>query len=170
MKFSKLKTLVLAVVIAASPALPAFAGITCVTEVRFSPRGGAEELLVNALSKATTRVYISIYGLTAPGVVQALIAAHQRGVALYIKADKLQSAGKSQIEAIKKLSDAGVVVVVSKKHRQLHNKFAVIDGKVVITGSYNWTANGNLVNAENVVQLTCPALALLYEEEWKKLE
>jgi phosphatidylserine/phosphatidylglycerophosphate/cardiolipin synthase-like enzyme len=54
-----------------------------------------------------------------------------------VKADKVQSAGKSQKAMIAKLEQAGIPVEVSTQSRLLHHKFAVVDGRWVITGSFN---------------------------------
>jgi phosphatidylserine/phosphatidylglycerophosphate/cardiolipin synthase-like enzyme len=52
--------------------------------------------------------------------------------------------------------------------RKNHNKFAVIDGKRVITGSYNWTLKAEQ-NWENLLFLDCPELAEKYEQEWERI-
>jgi phosphatidylserine/phosphatidylglycerophosphate/cardiolipin synthase-like enzyme len=49
-----------------------------------------------------------------------------------------------------------------------HNKFAVIDRKRVITGSYNWTLKSE-GNWENLLILDCPELAKAYENEWERI-
>jgi len=44
----------------------------------------------------------------------------------------------------------------------MHHKYAVIDRKTVITGSFNWTGNGEYPNKENVLILESPTLAARY--------
>ena len=84
-----------------------------------------------------------MYGLTHAAIVDALLAAKGRGVDVALKLDKLESAGKTQAAMIAKLQAAGVPVEVLEQARLLHHKFAVIDGRYVVTGSYNWTDNAN---------------------------
>ncbi|HEX4048590.1 MAG TPA: phospholipase D-like domain-containing protein, partial [Elusimicrobiota bacterium] len=38
----------------------------------------------------------------------------------------------------------------------MHNKFVVLDGRLVETGSFNWTFNGELNNYENAAFLDAP--------------
>ena len=144
--------------------------IQCETWIRFSPKAGAETKLVQEISSAKDRILVAIYGLTNPRVVDALIIAKKRKVDVRIKADQLQSGGKRQRAQIGRLAKSGISVEVSKLSRQLHNKFAIIDGKRVITGSYNFTLNGELKNKENLVVLNCPEVAKLYEKEYELIE
>jgi len=54
----------------------------------------------------------------------------------------------------------------------MHNKFVVLDGKLVETGSFNWTFNGELNNYENAVFLDAPddaaAWAAYFERIWSQ--
>jgi phospholipase D len=138
--------------------------------VRFSPKGGAETLLIEELSAAKSKIRLAIYGLTNPRLVDAMVAAKKRKVDVSVKADRTQSGGPSQKVQIKRLKDGGVKVEISKLSRQLHDKFAVIDGRKVTTGSYNWTNNAELRNAENLVVMDCKDTAAAYEREWERLK
>lgn len=59
---------------------------------------------------------------------------------------------------------------VSQLSRLLHDKFVVIDGRRVITGSFNWTTQAENRHRENVLILDCQDIARLYEEEWREIE
>jgi phosphatidylserine/phosphatidylglycerophosphate/cardiolipin synthase-like enzyme len=52
---------------------------------------------------------------------------------------------------------------------KMHHKFAVLDGKSVITGSYNWTAESEEQNFENLVLLTGERQIGPYREEFEAL-
>jgi phosphatidylserine/phosphatidylglycerophosphate/cardiolipin synthase-like enzyme len=116
---------------------PQPSGALCRTEAHFSRRGGAAESVIQALNRAQKTIHVAMYGLTHPAIVDALVAAKNRGVDVALKLDKLESAGKTQALMIAKLQAAGVPVEVSEQARFLHHKFAVIDGRYVVTGSYN---------------------------------
>jgi phospholipase D len=119
------------------------------------------------LATAQQSIIVAMYGLTDPDIVDAIIAARWRGVEIGIKLDKLQSAGQSQSAAIAQPEAEGVVVEVSKQSRQLHDKFAVIDLRWIVTGSFNWTGNAENRNRENLLVLDCPDLAWSYASEWR---
>jgi phosphatidylserine/phosphatidylglycerophosphate/cardiolipin synthase-like enzyme len=145
-------------------------GPLCRTEAHFSRRGGAADSVVQALNGAQKTIYVAMYGLTYVSIVDALVAAKMRGVDVSLKLDKLESAGKTQAAMIAKLEQAGIPVEVSMQSRLLHHKFAVIDGRYVITGSFNWTTNAEQQNRENLVILECPELAQAYSAEWDSIQ
>ena len=51
----------------------------------------------------------------------------------------------------------------------MHNKFAIFDGKLLVTGSYNWTDSGERFNHENVVILDDPAVVQRYKDSFEHL-
>ena len=51
----------------------------------------------------------------------------------------------------------------------LHHKFAVVDEKVVITGSHNWSASANYQNDETVLVIENPTVAAHYQREFERL-
>ena len=55
----------------------------------------------------------------------------------------------------------------------MHHKYAVVDGSVLLTGSYNWTRSAFRVNEENIVVTDDPrlvrAFSKAFEELWEAL-
>ena len=51
----------------------------------------------------------------------------------------------------------------------MHNKVAIIDGWIVITGSYNWSLNAEEKNNENMIIIKSVELAKIYEKEFQKI-
>jgi phosphatidylserine/phosphatidylglycerophosphate/cardiolipin synthase-like enzyme len=140
--------------------------VTCDVTMGLSPREGTEDLISAELGQATERIWVAMYSLTSPRLVADLIAAHERGIDVRLKLDRRQSSGKGQKAQIRRLQAARVPVTVSRLYRTMHHKFAVIDGRTVITGSYNWTISAEQSNKENAVVLRCEEIALQYELEW----
>jgi len=50
-----------------------------------------------------------------------------------------------------------------------YDKFAVIDNRIVITGSFNWTASAESRNNENLLVIFSPGFAKEYKKEFLKL-
>ena len=51
----------------------------------------------------------------------------------------------------------------------MHNKFCVIDNRVVITGSYNWSTKAETKNEENVLVEKHPETVMKYSVRFKEL-
>ncbi|BAY07914.1 DUF655 domain-containing protein [Calothrix sp. NIES-2098] len=51
----------------------------------------------------------------------------------------------------------------------LHHKFAVIDGRIVITGSHNWSEAANNGNDETLIVVESPTVAAHYVREFARL-
>lgn len=111
-----------------------------------------------------------MYGLISRSIVDAFIAAQSRGVDVAIKTDKKESEKHAQAALITKLKAARVTVEVSTQPRNLHDKFAVIDGRRVITGSFNWTVNAEHQNRENLFILDCVEIASAFQGEWQSIQ
>lgn len=66
------------------------------------------------------------------------------------------------------LRDAGVKVFIDSAHAIAHNKVMLIDGRTLVTGSFNFTKAAENSNAENLVVLESPEAVGLYRENYLK--
>lgn len=57
----------------------------------------------------------------------------------------------------------------AKGDRGIHSKMAVLDGRLVITGSHNWSSSGNYLNDETLLAIDNPTVAAHYEQEFTRL-
>jgi phosphatidylserine/phosphatidylglycerophosphate/cardiolipin synthase-like enzyme len=53
------------------------------------------------------------------------------------------------------------------EHAIAHNKVMVIDQRIVVTGSFNFTNSADTRNAENLLVLESPSLAARYQANWQ---
>jgi len=51
----------------------------------------------------------------------------------------------------------------------MHNKFAIIDNRILLTGSYNWTFSANHRNDENLMVINDPVVISRYQNYFEKL-
>jgi DNA uptake protein ComE-like DNA-binding protein len=78
-------------------------------------------------------------------LLEALVAAHNRGVAVRVllDADRPEDPYRSSVinaPAQAYLTAAGILVQFDTTERLLHSKYLVADGSLVILGSHNWSA------------------------------
>ena len=133
-------------------------------EVYFSPHGGATDAVVRELGKARKIILVQAYSFTSKPIAAALVAAHQRGVAVTLILDDSDKTGNGTMIDVVALG--GDVVLIDAKHAIAHNKVMVIDGAVVLTGSFNFTAAAENSNAENLLVLRSAPLAAQYSANW----
>jgi phosphatidylserine/phosphatidylglycerophosphate/cardiolipin synthase-like enzyme len=65
------------------------------------------------------------------------------------------------------LAHEGVPTFIDAQHAIAHNKIMIIDGEVVLTGSFNFTKAAEAKNAENLLVLHDSALSSKYEANWQ---
>jgi phosphatidylserine/phosphatidylglycerophosphate/cardiolipin synthase-like enzyme len=53
--------------------------------------------------------------------------------------------------------------------RGVHSKMAILDGRLVIAGSHNWSNSGNYLNDETLLAIDNPTVAAHYEREFSRL-
>ncbi|MBP5534560.1 MAG: hypothetical protein J6Y03_03540 [Alphaproteobacteria bacterium] len=118
-------------------------------EVYFSPSTDCEDKLVDLINNSTETIDVAVYSINNDNIVNALKKAQDRGVRMRVLTDRTQASGKSS--KVRELYDSGVNIKVHSKHKIEHNKFAIFDGKMASTGSYNWTNPASNKNSENCV-------------------
>jgi len=60
----------------------------------------------------------------------------------------------------------GISTLIDAKHQIAHNKIMIIDGEVVITGSFNFTKQAEEHNAENLLVIHDSGIAKQYLANW----
>ena len=136
-------------------------------EVYFSPNGGCQQAVISELRKATQSIDIAMYYLSSREIAQALLKARERHVQIRIVLDQGQE--------IESASKSGYLIKHRVKVRYhlgfglMHNKFAVFDGKSLITGSFNWTLTAEERNEENLLIITDEETIEKYEERFNYL-
>jgi phosphatidylserine/phosphatidylglycerophosphate/cardiolipin synthase-like enzyme len=127
--------------------------------------GGLDETIADDLLTADVRVDIAAFDLDAEPMVQALIDLEERGVEVRVVTDS----DNAELSSINRLRRNGISVVEDKRSGLMHNKFVVIDGRILWVGSMNFTTNGVYCNNNNIVRITSPRLAANYTAEMDEM-
>jgi phosphatidylserine/phosphatidylglycerophosphate/cardiolipin synthase-like enzyme len=120
--------------------------------VYFSPNGGCEKAVISEIRKASQTIDIAMYFLSSRDIARAVIKARDNNVRVRMVLDQgqeIESASKSGY-----LVKHAVDVRYHLGFGLMHNKFAIIDGKSLITGSFNWTRTAEERNEENLLVIT----------------
>jgi phosphatidylserine/phosphatidylglycerophosphate/cardiolipin synthase-like enzyme len=134
-------------------------------EVYFSPQGGCTEAVVREIDGARSGILVQAYYFTSAPIAKALVEAHKRGVHVEVILDRKQKS--EQYSSADYLQHAGIPVLIDGEHAIAHNKIIIIDGRVVITGSFNFTKQAEQNNAENLLVIRDPTIANRYIANWQ---
>lgn len=136
-------------------------------EAWFSPEQDCAGRIVTLLGRARTSVDVCVFTITDDRITSTLAAAHRRGVAVrVITDDEKQFDPGSDIGV---LEQAGVPVRFDRTAFHMHHKFALFDGALLLTGSYNWTRSAALHNEENFILTPDPRLLDAFARLFKRL-
>ncbi|MGG6895899.1 phospholipase D family protein [Rhizobium sp. BR 315] len=131
--------------------------------VCFTPAERCEERIVDVIDRAQSSIRLQAYGFTSLPIIPALQRAAKRGVEVLAILDKVNErkySGATLLEA------AGIPAWIDFEPAIAHNKIAIVDGHLVIGGSYNFTAAAQKRNAENVTFIDSREIAKRFTENW----
>lgn len=135
-------------------------------EVCFSPDENCDAKLVKFVMSAKESLDVAIYDINLDKLVHELLVAGKK-MKVRIIVDQRQSKGSHSLVGL--LLKAGALVKYGKQRSIFHNKFTIVDGKMIETGSYNYTNNATKNNQENQVYLTSPKIVARYKERFEKM-
>ena len=115
----------------------------------FSPKGGCTDAIVREIGQARHEVLVLAYSFTARPIAQALVDAKLRGVHVDVVLD--HSNETEPHTELPFLVEQGLVPVIDAHHAIAHNKVMILDGRTLITGSFNFTHQAENENAENLL-------------------
>lgn len=137
------------------------------TEVYFSLSDNPQKVIIKNINQAETFINIAMYTLTDKEILLSLINAQERGVKVRVYLDRSQIESTYSISRL--LVQKGIKVRISTNNYIMHNKFAIIDNRLLLTGSYNWTASANSRNDENLMVIDDPEIIARYQNQFEKL-
>lgn len=127
--------------------------------------GGLDEALVAAIDAARVSVDIAVYNFTLQNVAESLLRASQRGVPVRL----VMETGALDGDVPQWLLYNGIPIVTDQRESLMHNKFIIIDGLEVWTGSMNLTTSGVYSDNNNMVRMRSPAIAADYHAEFEEM-
>lgn len=133
----------------------------------FSPGPDCRIAIEQAMETALSELLICVFTISDDRLSDAIMAAHRSGLTVRVISDndKMHDRGSD----VERLSQAGVNVRIDRSPEHMHHKFMVIDGRTVMTGSYNWTRSAETRNEENIIAVDDPLLATTFSEEFERI-
>ncbi len=137
------------------------------TFVYFSPNGGCTGAILDEIRNARTSIDIMMYSFSSRPIANELIRAKERGVRVRVLLEKAQR--KQKYTSSRYLIKKGINVRFDTGKGLMHNKVGIVDGRVLITGSFNWTASAEKRNAENLLIINDEQIIPQYRKKFEEL-
>ncbi|MBI5624679.1 MAG: hypothetical protein HY924_12945 [Elusimicrobia bacterium] len=136
----------------------------------FSPKGGTAGRLLDAIAISRESIDVAMFSFTSKTLAEALAERKAAGVRVRVVLDRKQSRNANSVLAYLRSRGVDVAVMDGKtKAGVQHSKYAVFDGAVVETGSYNWTVNGESYSFENAAFLSDPGCVAGFQADFETL-
>ena len=124
----------------------------------FCPQHDCESAIIGSINNAEKSVHCAFYDIDLKDLIDA-IEKKSNSADVKIIIDTENYDGQVKGDGIK----------IAKTNAKMHNKFCVIDGNIVLTGSTNPTNNGVNKNNNNLVIISSDYIAENYEDEFYEL-
>lgn len=132
-----------------------------------------DKLFSHLINEAKVSLDLAIFDLEEPSAGEALIAARKRGVRVRIvtDSDNMTEPGNPRADMAlhRRMRAAGISIKGDKRHAFMHNKFMIIDGQHVVTGSLNLTPYSLYRDNNNSLKITSKQLVANYQAEFDRL-
>jgi len=137
------------------------------TEVYFSLYDNPQKEIIKNINQAQAFINIAMYVFTDREIAIPLAKAQERGVKvrLYLDQDQVDY----QYSQSRFLVQRGIKTRISSNNYIMHNKFAIIDNRLLLTGSYNWTFSANNRNDENLIVIDDLELIEIFQNQFINL-
>jgi len=133
----------------------------------FSPGSSCVDKIIASLNSAKSSLDICVFTISDDVISQAIIAAHDRGIAVRIMTDdeKMSDTGSD----INKFIENGIPVKTDDGPAHMHHKFAILDKQSLLNGSFNWTRSASRNNYENITVDSSPHLVSSFSATFESL-
>ncbi len=135
----------------------------------FSPGNSCREAIVQQIQSAREQVDICVFTISDDRITEAILKAHERDINVRVISDNDKSHDRGS--DIERMREAGLALRLDNSPYHMHHKFALVDRRLLINGSFNWTRSASTKNQENIVLTQEPELlnefGALFEQLWE---
>ncbi len=135
-------------------------------EVCFSPDQLCDVKLIKFIKSAQTQIDMAVFDINLDQVVHELLVASKR-IKVRVVVDKRQAGGNHSL--VSTLIRGGAQVRFGKQRGVMHDKFTIIDRKMIQTGSFNYTNHASKANQENQIYISTKSIVDRYNDRFEKI-
>ncbi|MGL4736607.1 MAG: phospholipase D-like domain-containing protein [Cellulosilyticaceae bacterium] len=138
-------------------------------EYYFSHSTPLDEKLIIQINQAKSTLDIAIYTITKKEIVNAIIAAKERGVTVRLICDKEQIHTPAEHDDILNFQSHQIPIKINSHAGLMHLKITIIDHTTILFGSYNYTKAATLLNDELLVLLDDALIAKDFSQQFETM-
>jgi len=135
--------------------------------VCFTPGDNCVNEILEFLDSAKKSINICIFTISDDRISRKIVDCMEKGVIVKVITDNDKQNDKGS--DVNWLYDKGIEVKMDMSRNHMHHKFAIVDNKKILTGSYNWTRSAAKYNHENFLITTDKKTVEKFSAEFEKL-
>ena len=135
-------------------------------ETCFSPDEPCDVKLVKFIESAEKSIDLAVYDVTLDQVVHQILVKSKK-MQVRIVVDRRQSKEKHSL--VSTLIKGGANIRYGNQRGIMHDKFTIVDDKMIETGSFNYTNHATKSNQENQVYLSNSTIVERYRTRFDKI-
>mmetsp|Transcript_66788 Transcript_66788/g.145681 ORF Transcript_66788/g.145681 Transcript_66788/m.145681 type:complete len:308 (-) Transcript_66788:218-1141(-) len=128
--------------------------------------------LLDEFRAARRSIDVCVFNITLKEIAECLMDCHRSGIQVRIITDMEQLCSRGSDVA--RIAQLGIKARHDNSNDLMHHKFTVVDGRTVLTGSFNYTRSAVLQNREHILILRSWRIArgyrTIFEDLWEKYE
>ncbi len=134
----------------------------------FAPEDQVARHVIELIHGAKKSIHFLAFSFTSSQIADALIERAAAGVTVsgVMETSQAKSNSGAQWNALRK---GGVAAYLDANPRNMHHKVILIDGEIVITGSYNFTESAENKNDEDLLIIWNAGWAGIFEKEFSRI-
>jgi phosphatidylserine/phosphatidylglycerophosphate/cardiolipin synthase-like enzyme len=133
----------------------------------FAAEDGVAAHVIDKINQAQRRIHFLAFSFTHDGIGQAMMARRQAGVELQGVFETTGS--NTPFSEFGKMKRAGVDVHQDGNPYVMHHKVILLDDRITIFGSFNFSDNADKDNDENLLVVTDPTFTAQFEQEYQRV-
>lgn len=134
----------------------------------FSPDDGVGRRILDLLKGAESSIYFLAFSFTTDDFAETIVRKAREGLSIAGVMDEGQIKSNTGGE-YDRFKQAGLLVYIDGNPGNMHHKVFIIDERIVIFGSYNFSASAERRNDENVLIVFDPEFAAQFVQEFWRI-
>ncbi|VAW72482.1 hypothetical protein MNBD_GAMMA10-583 [hydrothermal vent metagenome] len=147
---------------------PIRSGLQLQSAACFSPGHDCRNNIIRLIKSAKKSLSICVFTISDNKITDAILAAHKRGIEVVVISDNDKANDRGS--DIYQLREKGLNVILDQSPHHMHHKFMLVDNKVLLNGSFNWTRSATDVNQENILITYEDELVTLFQRRFEKMQ